>query len=99
MTKTELLEKVKQAEEERKQKMPTEQDAVNAMYEAFYRLEELGWKSVTYCPKDGSTFLAIEPGSTGIHECTYLGQWPDGACFSADGEWPMKPCLFKLIQG
>lgn len=78
--------------------MPTEQDAINAMFQAWLRLRELGWRDAVYCPKDGSTFLAIEPGSTGIHDCSYRGEWPDGGWWiHADRDmWPSRPCLFRL---
>lgn len=39
--------------------MPTEEDAMVAMQEAFERLKDLGWKEAMYCPKDGTLFLAI----------------------------------------
>lgn len=56
--------------------MPTEQDAINMMFEASQRLKELGWNNPIYCPKDGSEFDVIQIGSNGIHKAHYSGEWP-----------------------
>ena len=74
--------------------MPDEQDAIRIMHAAFERLKALGWREAIYCPKDGSAFDAIEPGSTGIHSTHYSGSWPDGM-WLIDGEWPSRPCLYR----
>ncbi len=78
-------------------KLPDEKAAIEAMFEAFHRLCELGWREAIYCPKDGSTFLAIEAGSIGIFDCHYEGKWPDGRWWIHDGAdlWPGSPILFK----
>lgn len=78
--------------------MPDEQSAIDAMFEAYQRLKELGWREAIYCPKDGTEFKAIESGSTGIFDCHYSGEWPKGSCWVEDGGdlWPSRPCLFKL---
>lgn len=85
-------------QKERAEKLPDEETAINAMSEAFYRLKELGWRDACYCPKDGSEFLVIEAGSTGIHRCIYQGDWPSGGWWIiADCDlWPLRPVLFKL---
>ena len=77
--------------------MPTEQDAIKMMAEAFTRLKDLGWREAIYCPKDGSTFDAIEPGSTGIHPTHYSGEWPTGSwwCEGGGDLWPSRPCLYR----
>jgi len=76
--------------------MPDEHAALRVMMEAFTRLKELGWREAMYCPKDCSTFKAIEAGSTGIHDCHYEGEWPDGSYWITDGDvWPAHPILFK----
>lgn len=77
--------------------MPTEQDAIMAMWSAYQRLKELGWRNAVYCPKDGSVFNVIEAGSTGIHKCSYDGDWPNGVYWiHADGDLcPSNPILFK----
>lgn len=85
------------ARKKRADLMPTEQAALDAMFQAWYRLKELGWKEAIYCPKDGTLFFAIEAGSTGIHDCHYEGDWPDGSWWThAAGDlWPSRPILFK----
>lgn len=76
--------------------MPTEQRALNAMFDAWYRLKELGWKESMYAPKDQSRFQAIEPGSTGIFIC-----WrdEDGHFWLYDGDdvYPSSPVLYRPI--
>ena len=80
--------------------MPTEQDAIKLMFEAFTRLKDLGWREAIYCPKDGTEFDAIEPGSTGIHATHYSGEWPDGGWWvSAQGDlWPSRPVLYRPTE-
>ena len=80
--------------------MPTEQDAINAMFSAHLRLRDLGWREAIYCPKDGSEFDVIEAGSTGIHRCHYSGEWPDGHWWVADdGDlWPSRPVLYRPTE-
>ena len=82
---------------ERAVKLPDEQSALNAMFEAYDRLREFGWREACYCPKDGTPFQAIEAGSTGIFDCTYQGEWPTGSYWIADGGdlWPSTPILFR----
>ena len=84
-------------ERARAEAMPTEKDALSAFHQAATRLQELGWKSPIYCPKDGTAFDVIEVGSSGIHECFYLGDWPTGMwCIPCEGDiWPSRPALFK----
>lgn len=93
-----LWAKCEAAKAKRAADMPDEQAALLTMAHAYERLRELGWRSAVYCPKDGSSFQAIEPGSTGTHDCHYEGKWPDGSWWvREDGDlWPSRPCLFKL---
>jgi hypothetical protein len=86
------------AKAKRASDMPTEQDAINALFEAHQRLKELGWREASYCPKDGSSFNAIETGSTGIFRCHYSGDWPEGSWWLEDAGdlWPSRPTLYKL---
>lgn len=81
----------------REASMPDEQTALQAMWSAYQRLCELGWREAIYCPKDGSYFDAIEAGSTGVHDCCYMGEWPKGSWWvAADGDlWPSHPILFR----
>jgi hypothetical protein len=92
-----LWEAAEKAKAERTARMPDEQSAIRAMFDAWQRLKELGWNDPMYCPKDGSHFQVIEPGSTGIHDGNYMGEWPKGAWWVYDGDvWPSHPVLFKL---
>lgn len=77
--------------------VPTEQDAINLMFECWQRLKELGWREAIYCPKDGTEFDAIEAGSTGIHRCFYSGEWPTGHWYVADHDdlWPSRPIMYR----
>lgn len=86
------------AKAKREADMPDERSAIEAMWSAFQRLRELGWREAMYCPKDGSNFLVIEAGSTGIHPAFYSGEWPTGHTMTGEGEWcgPGHPILFKL---
>jgi hypothetical protein len=95
-----MWEAAEAAQQERVEKMPEEKDALRAMTEAYTRLKELGWKEAIYCPKDGTVFNAIEPGSSGMHDCSYQGEWPDGKwwIYEQGDIWPSRPCLFKLKE-
>lgn len=80
----------------RTETMPDEAAALAQMFEAWQRLKELGWKEIEYCPKDGTTFSAIEAGSVGIHECNFQGEWPHGRWWIYDGDaWPARPILWR----
>ncbi|MGM5018686.1 hypothetical protein [Tardiphaga sp. 367_B4_N1_1] len=77
--------------------MPDEQSAIRHMWDGWYRLKDFGWREASYCPKDGTHFQVIEAGSTGIHDCNYQGEWPNGTYWLFDGDvWPSRPILFKL---
>ena len=84
----------------RAEDMPTEQDAMVVMQEAFERLKDLGWKEAMYCPKDGTLFWAIEPGCSAAGVCQYIGTWPTGRYWMhAGGDlWPSRPALFKPMD-
>ncbi len=88
------------AEHKRAADMPTERDAIHGMWSGYQRLRELGWREAIYCPKDGTVFDSVEPGSTGIHDCHYSGEWPNGHWWVSDGGdlWPSHPVLFRLKQ-
>jgi hypothetical protein len=81
---------------------PTPEEALllDASFANHEALKRLGWRDIMYCPKDGTMFLAIEPGSAGVHNCNYTGSWPDGSWWIYDGDmWPAHPILFKAIPG
>ena len=89
------------AEAKRAADMPTEQDAIDMLFQAQQRLKELGWKEGMYCPKDGSAFKTIEAGSTGIFDCTCHGEWPncDWTSYDEHDAYPSShpPLMFKLL--
>lgn len=95
-----LLACAEQRERERAERMPDEQSAVNALFEAWQRLKELGWNGGIYCPKDGTSFRAIELGSTGIFDCVCEGKWPHctWTTFDKRDAYPSSqaPALFRL---
>ena len=67
-----------------------------AMFRAFDALRQLGWQDAMYAPRDNSAFLAIEAGSTGIHECTRDNE---GRFWVYDGDlWPSRPVLWKPLD-
>lgn len=87
--------------EARAKAMPTEEDAVRAMFEAYYRLKELGWEETMYRSNaDLGSQRLIEPGSAGIHVGHYDGEWPTGTWWiESEGDlWPSHPCLAKSAR-
>jgi len=73
-----LMVAIERRQKEREERMPDEKSAIDALFEAWLRLKELGWSEPQYCPKDGTRFNVIELGSTGIFDCSYNGEWPGG---------------------
>jgi len=71
--------------------------ALSALFDAYQKLKALGWREAIYCPKDGSTFLTIEAGSTGTNDTLYMGNSPNGGCWIMSGGdlWPAHPILWK----
>lgn len=96
-----LGEKLWQAAERSKRRrahrLPDEEACLRAMFDAWQRLRDLGWREIQHCPKDGTVFLSIEAGSTGIHDCHYQGDWPTGLWWVHEARdlWPARPMLFK----
>jgi len=88
------------AKAKRANDMPTEREAINALWSAYQRLKELDWNDAIYCPKDGSAFDVIEAGSTGIFPCCYQGEWPDGHWWIEDAGdiWPSRPILYRRTE-
>lgn len=76
--------------------MPTEEDAARAMWGAYQRLRELGWRETYYGPTNVEVLL-IEPGSSGIHRGSRWDEWPEKTWW-IDGDCPSNPCLFKPIE-
>ena len=95
-----ILDAMKCDQKARMEEMPDEERALAEMHRAYIRLTEMGWRNAIYCPKDGTIFEAIEAGSTGIFDCYYDGEWPDGRWWIlGNGDlWPSRPILFRLKQ-
>lgn len=91
-----MLAGIEAAKQKRAEKMPDEKAALAQMFEAYTRLKEMGWNDAIYCPKGGAIFSAITAGSTGIHKCNYIGEWPNGSWWIYDGDvWPASPILYR----
>jgi len=94
-----LWEAAKAAEAKRTADMPDEQSAIDAMFRAWLRLKELGWKEGIYAPRDGSIYRVIELGSTGIFKGSCHGDWPDCTWTTYDDRdsYPssVPPSLFR----
>jgi hypothetical protein len=101
MTVEKILRLIEARNRKQAKRMPDEQAALRQMFDAYDRLIKLGWSDAIYCPKDGTTFDAIEAGSTGIHDCYYSGPWPKGSWWIVEAEdhWPCRPVLFRLKPG
>jgi len=68
---------------------------LKAAFLAWKALTDLGWRDARHAPRDGSSFLVIEPGSTGVHEAyrDEHGFW------IYDGDtWPSWPVLWKPLS-
>jgi hypothetical protein len=91
-----LHEHAEQLKRQRAIDMPTDLDAVKALWRAQYRLEELGWKPARLAPS-GITAPIIELGSAGIH----VGRKDEGEHWWIDSEgdqWPSRPVLYKPLD-
>jgi hypothetical protein len=95
----ERINAINAAKAKREADMPDEQAAIRAMFEAWVRLKELGWREAISCPKDGTLFSVIEPGSTRIHDdCSYWGEWPKNGGWQVHADFdsrPSYPILWK----
>lgn len=89
---------VAQADRKRAELMPTEQAAVDMLWDAHKRLQEFGFKDARYAaPDQGVEVEVIEPGSTGIHRGHFDGKywWISGR----DGDlYPTRPALFRVAK-
>lgn len=100
-----ILKACDDAERKRATDMPTEQDAVNALWAAQQRLKELGWKEAEYAPADGKLRKTVSLGSSGIHDayCERRDTHPLSSPSTekwwwhpSEGDlWPHKPIYFK----
>jgi hypothetical protein len=99
-----IMAAVEEAKQRRAEMMPTEKDAARLMWEAYYRLTELGWRDATYCPRDGRMLKFIEAGSSGIHDGHCDDQdkahkRPTVWLHSSGDLWPSQPVLYRDAQG
>lgn len=94
-----LLAEAHAARDDRARDMPSEQDAINAIYRGYSRLKELGWNDGIYMPKDGTVVTVIQVASTGQFDCSYTGEWPNGYFNTMEGRdvYPSRsvPPLFR----
>ena len=77
-----------------------EEKLLQQMLDARAGLKSLGWRDGQYAPKDGTRFLSIEEGSTGVFPCYWMPNkhMAEGGGFwsEAHGDlWPAKPTLWK----
>lgn len=93
-----ILAAAEAAEAKRAADMPTEEDAVRAMWAAWQRLRELGWRETMYGPTN-ERVRTVSPGSAGTHVGSRSEPWPEKTWWIEDGGdlWPGQPCLFKPI--
>lgn len=92
------------AKAERAARYPTAEDAVRGLWDAYHRLEELGWKDTRYAPADRKLKRVIELGSSGIHKafCEPRTDRPDERWWwiPAEGDmWPSRPVLYEPAPG
>lgn len=93
-----ILKSVEEAKAKRAADMPTEQDAVKALWDAQYRLQELGWKDPTYAhelKQDGLESMLIELGSSGIHRGYYHAVDGHDVWWIGPEGSPSHPCLIR----
>ena len=76
--------------------MPTEQRAIRHLFDAWYRLKELGWREAMYAPRDRTWCEFIECGSTGVYK-GYCDE--EGRIWLVDDQdtWPSNAVLFKQV--
>jgi hypothetical protein len=86
----------------RAEQMPTEKDAIRALFAAWQRLKDLGWREGQYMPSTGERYAGVQCGSTGIHAYTAEMRGPFDRMFTVyDGDiWPTRhpPVLFREWQ-
>lgn len=85
------------AKKEKDYRSAKEMEFLQTMVRAWADLYALGWREIECCPKDGTRFLAITAGSTGVFPHYYQGEWPNGHwwCEAHGDLWPSRPILWK----
>jgi hypothetical protein len=94
---------VEAAKAKRATDMPTEQDAVNALWHAQQRLKELGWdepQSYRSHPlrQDGVTAKLVEFSSSGIHEGYYHSVNGKDVWWIGPDGCPSHPILVRSVD-
>lgn len=96
-----IMARVDAAKAAREAKFPTTEDAVRGLWDAWYRLKELGWRDTQYAPADDRPKQTISIGSTGIHQArcqsrTEAGREHEKWWWHDDGHdtWPHKPLFY-----
>lgn len=92
-----IMQSIESAKAKRAEAMPTIEDAAKAMWEASYRLTELGFKDPRYAPADGRPKKCVQIGSSGVHEarCTKRENGEKWWWHDSDGDtWPYTPSLY-----
>lgn len=98
-----LLKRVDELKAQRAADMPTEQDAVNALWNAQQRLKELGWCdprewNASKLRAEGVEAMLVEFSSSGIHRGYYHAvNGKDTWWIGPDGS-PSSPCLVRPIE-
>lgn len=77
-----------------------EEKLLRQMLDAREGLKSFGWRDGQYAPKDGTRFLSIEAGGTGVFPCYWQPNKysPTGGYFWAEAHgdlWPTTPTLWK----
>ena len=88
---------IERENERRRIEMPTSHHALQTMFRAYARLEDMGWRRGMYCPKDGAEFACITLGSTGIFTAFYSGEWPTGYLHIEDEIGGVDGMMWKPI--
>ena len=89
----EILRRAEEQKELRAEQLPDHQECIRLMIQIRLRLEEIGWKSGIYAPKDGSRFEAIVAGYGGPSKCLWLGS---GFFIEDKGDlWPVEPFMWR----
>lgn len=96
-----IMARIDAAKAAREAKYPTEDAAIHGLWDAWYRLKELGWKDPRYAPADGRPKKTISIGSTGIHDAICLKRTEPGREYEKwwwhhDGHdtWPHEPLYY-----
>ena len=81
------------AKKEKPQREAWAHPAMRAAFDATQELLNNGWRGASYCPKDGTRFLAWTPTMPTPFVCYYQGEWPNGKWWAEmDGDvWPQNP--------